>query len=169
MKIFENNSDRCAPMWRILIFGIAVFASGCGSDKVASAQQKSDNALANTPEAVVRQWQAFVDANRAEEAKMLSTERTKKFIDDSPKIPNEEIVETIFSNMKCREMGDRAVCVYYTTTSSDTLKILDSLDVVRENGQWKVDIIESGDEEDAEIFDDHDQSASESASEKKQK
>ncbi len=155
MKLLQNKlfSDT------LMLVAVVVACSflNCGNDKNDAAAHRNPldpAALPNSPILVVRQWQISIDENRAEEAKLLSTERTKKFIDESPKFPDEPVVTTIFSDMICREVGDRATCVYFTTTSSDTTRILDSLTLLRENGQWKIDIDENSDE-DVEIFDDH--------------
>ena len=97
----------------------------------------------DSPETVVRKWQAAVDNNRFEEAKALSSPRTKDLISWMEALFTEmetdsTVTHTDFSDLKCREEGDRAVCTYSLKESGQSFP--DSFVLVRMNGQWLVDL-----------------------------
>lgn len=96
-----------------------------------------------TPESVVRQWQAHIDNNEFEQAKALSSPQTAELISWMQALLTdmdaaEYITQTTFTELKCRENGDQAVC-YYTIEEEGEI-FQDSFILVRINGKWLVDL-----------------------------
>ena len=108
------------------------------------------------PEAVARQGQALVDKNQFDEARKLSTPRAQEMVSLMERIFQDEEGEltsnTQFKSMKCAERGDTlAICTYQIIDEEEL--IIDSFTLVKEAGNWLVDIPEEEDlmeEEDVE-------------------
>ncbi len=72
--------------------------------------------LPNTPEEVVRQYQAYYDQNQFADAKELSTPAERRRLDDLRAIIESEpadstIFTTTFLSINCQIMQDTAICI----------------------------------------------------------
>lgn len=98
--------------------------------------------LPEDPEEVLKQYQAFVDKNLLEKAKMLSTPAGQAWLDELKAIVEEEqpdstLFHTEFLSVNCMGEGDtlRCQCVLedqYERYTSD-------YHLVKLNGQWLID------------------------------
>ncbi|MCB0676405.1 MAG: hypothetical protein KDC30_06960 [Saprospiraceae bacterium] len=127
------------PLRLLLLTLSAGFLFSC-----ANSTPDPQESLPNSPEAVVRAWQALVDKNQFADAKKLSTRATVEFIDAldlmMEMMGDSSVIHTVLNDLSCRENGDRAVCFYSIDEDGELLR--DSTILVRENGQWLVDIQE---------------------------
>lgn len=116
---------------------IALFA--LGTMFVFSACQNGPT----PPEDVVRQWQAYIDANNFAEAKKLSTQATADLLDllagmMPPEMLEQQMGKTEVLEVNCNIDGDKAVCackINYDGQIEDDEFYLTLVD-----GQWKVDL-----------------------------
>ncbi len=107
------------------------------------APEKND--LPDNPEAVVRQWQQYLDNNEFEAAKQLSTSTTVSVLEMLETIMSEEfsdstITHTRFLDLACREKGKNATCFYRIQEEGET--IVDSFALVKVKGQWLINLPE---------------------------
>ncbi len=98
-----------------------------------------------TPEAVVRKWQAHIDNNEFQKAKELSAPRTVEFLNWMEVLLSEVesdsvITHTELLGLTCRENGERAVCHYSLEDAGEIYR--DSFILVRVKGRWLVDVPE---------------------------
>lgn len=98
--------------------------------------------LPNTPETVVRQYQAYYDKNEFDEAKRLSTAAEKQRLDDLRTIIESEpadstIFTTTFLNIKCQTNKDTAICICEVKDIEEPYTT--EYKLVRLNGQWLID------------------------------
>ncbi|MEM1319307.1 MAG: hypothetical protein AAGG75_03570 [Bacteroidota bacterium] len=108
------------------------------------------------PEAVARQWQAFVDKNQFDEARKLSTPRAQEMVSLMERLFQGEegdlTSSTLFKSMNCAEKGDSlAICTYQIIDEEEL--IVDSFTLIKDGSNWLVDIPEEEDimeEEDVE-------------------
>ncbi|MFN0014241.1 MAG: hypothetical protein ACKVU2_06800 [Saprospiraceae bacterium] len=99
---------------------------------------------ADSPEAVVRLWQSYIDRNQFDSARLYSTEQARSYIDfldallqgDSADISNTELYQ-----LKCDIQGDSAVCHYLIEGELEE-KIPDTLVLYRVSGRWLVHRVE---------------------------
>jgi len=118
-------------LWSGMI--IAALLWSCGSEGSPPPRE---------PEAVLKQYQGFVDKNLLEKAKMLSTPAGQDWLDELKAIVEEEqpdstLFHTEFLSVNCLGEGDtlRCQCVLedqYERYTSD-------YHLVKLNGQWLVD------------------------------
>ncbi len=62
------------------------------------------------PEAVVRQWQQYIDSNNFDAAKQLSTGDALSYLGQLDTL---EVDSTVLFNFKCVQKGDSAECTYW--------------------------------------------------------
>jgi hypothetical protein len=150
----------------VLILTSALFA--CKNDPKEQKNTETPSVapaatLPNTPETVVRTWQTDIDHNQFEEAKALSTDRMKGYIERvimAVTASDAAIINTDLQNLQCTTEADssKAVCIYSVVTL-DTIatppypkgtKLLgkahvlennftDKFNLVKQNGQWLID------------------------------
>ena len=121
-----------------------IFASAILSAALiaASCQSKKTEVSSRFPEEVVREWQRLIDNNRFEEAKGLSTEKTKVMMSVyGASFEGEPVtVETKFVSINCKEDGNQAICkcLIRAEDGSDTYE--DEFFLLKEEGKWLVDL-----------------------------
>ncbi len=111
----------------------------------ANETNTSGEALPNTPEAVVRAYQAFLDTNEFEKAKQLSTEAEKERLDAISTIISTEprdstIFSTVFLEINCSADKDKALCACLVEDFEE--KYRDTFHLVKLKGQWLIDATE---------------------------
>lgn len=115
-----------------LLFGF--FFINCHSNSKPSS-------LPNTPEAVVRAWQAFIDNNQLSQAAQLSTAEALIYIQQElSALPIEDSLEqeqNVFLDLQCQELGDSAICTYFFEDEIGE-KMPGKLALRRIKGQWLV-------------------------------
>lgn len=96
------------------------------------------------PEAVIRQYQAHIDSNRFEQAKMLSTEAGKTWIDTLSRIINNSgeeldstLLQTQFLKIDCQIRQDTALCNCLASDQDGAYEVAYTL--IRQADQWKID------------------------------
>lgn len=111
----------------------------------ANETNQLNEALPNTPEAVVRSYQAYLDKNEFEKAKRLSTEAEKKRLDAIFNIISTEpsdstIFNTIFLEINCITNKNKALCACLVEDFEE--KYRDTFHLLKLKGQWLVDVTE---------------------------
>ena len=104
--------------------------------------------LPNTPEAVVKEYQACIDSNRFERAALLSTPDGKDMLTMLAEImagdpPDSSIVNTQILSMNCTTVADTARCQCQLKDEYEEYQSLFKL--IRMEGQWLVDVPEEED------------------------
>lgn len=116
---------------------------GCVEDKPVG------KLIPNEPASVLRAWQKHVDQSEFVKAKELSTSTAQVFLDGLKKLEEGFLdgrqdtipVLTNFLALECRTKGDNATC-QYTIEIEPNENVTDSIYLVRQAGQWLVDIPE---------------------------
>lgn len=109
----------------------------------------------DSPEKVVRKWQAHIDNNEFDKAKALSSPRTEQLLSWMEALLSDmeadsAITHTNFVDLTCRENGDKAVCHYGLEAEGQLFR--DSFLLVRVEGKWLIDLPEEpAYEEDADV------------------
>lgn len=123
----------------------------CGNE-ATNTDNNTPQQLPDTPEAVTRLWQQYVDEDRFAEAVPLSTPRAQewlqmieKFLEGLPPEETAEIIRTEFTQMSCTENGDTAFCACVIKEEEELIP--DTFQLQRIGGQWKVDVPEDLTEE----------------------
>ena len=117
---------------------LPVFAlASCGGSGEAPEEP-----LPNTPEEVVRQYQAWYDANDYARAKRLSTENEARRLDQLEGMlqglaPDSTLLRTEFVDVQCRALDNTAFCYCLLEDQYERYQTLFFLR--RENGQWLVE------------------------------
>lgn len=133
-----------AGLWIVfLLFSLAACSDQTpGRDDVPATQTE---VYPKTPEAVVRQYQAYIDSNYFDRAQRLSTARSAPLhemmaaiVADTP--ADSSLIHTEFLRIECTTEQDAAICICqlrdeYETYESEYL-------LVRVNGRWQVDLPE---------------------------
>jgi hypothetical protein len=97
----------------------------------------------DTPEAVIRNWQSSMDNSDIKAAKELSSENTKKWLDDIEATFGSDTlhVKTTFISIHCTEENDsKASCKCLSKQEGITEEYEDVFFLVKENGKWVVDL-----------------------------
>lgn len=118
----------------------------CGADTPSAAEQEEEQP--NKPELVLRTWQKYVDNSEFAKAEALSTDSGKIFLDGlklmEEGFAGDEAIKPVMTNflvVRCQEKGDNATCNYVIEIEEDE-NVVDSVYLVRQAGQWLVDIPE---------------------------
>ena len=98
--------------------------------------------IPNTPEAVCRTWQSFLDKNEIAKAMLLGSPKTKNWLRDNQTLflEDKEVEATKFLSMTCSESGDAAICKYTLNEEGDLIE--DYFTLIRQKGQWLIHIEE---------------------------
>ncbi len=121
-----------------LILLLAGFLAFSCSDN----EQVRENPLPNSPEEVVRQYQAWYDANDYDRARRLSTENEKSRLEELEGLlqgmtADSTLLRTEFVDIQCRSLDDAAFCYCLL---EDQYERYQTLFVLRRiNGQWLVE------------------------------
>ena len=111
---------------------------------VAAWSCKRDHQQAPPPEEIIRQYQAFIDANQYEEAKKLSTEQEQVRLDGDAELmamlPSDStIIRTIFLGIDCKEVARDVVhCNCLLEDQEGEYEAVFKL--VKIDGTWRVDV-----------------------------
>lgn len=93
---------------------------------------------ANTPEKVTEKFLSHLNKKEYAEAKKLGTEATGQYIDMIASLGDlggaEEVKEPKIENIKCTEEAETAKCTYTSDGKEE------SLDLVKKDGKWLVDM-----------------------------
>ncbi len=125
----------------ILLPGLLFLSVACG--RTEPPQEESESfAHLDSPEKVVRQYQAFMDSNLFVQAKLLSTPREAGRLDALVSLFDGEpldstILHTVFLNISCVERSDSAFCDCRLRDEDETYDARFTL--IRMNGRWLVD------------------------------
>lgn len=105
---------------------------------------KRDHQQALPPEEVIRQYQAFIDANRYEEAKALSTPQEQVRLDGDAELmamlpADSTLTRTIFLKMNCKEVARDVVhCNCLLEDQEGEYEAVFKL--VKIDGVWRMDV-----------------------------
>jgi hypothetical protein len=132
----------------IIALGAVLLLAACQNDS------KSTESIPVTPEEVCRAWQKYIDTNKFDEAKKLSTPRAVGVIESIQNMltmgdEGLDVVETNFLEMNCVERGDTATCYFLIREEGEEFR--DSFALVRVNGRWLVDLPENDEPSESEM------------------
>ncbi|MEM0992950.1 MAG: hypothetical protein AAGI49_07920 [Bacteroidota bacterium] len=124
----------------ILCYFCAFLLCSCEEDSASGSEAYPD-----TPEAVVRIYQAHLDKNEFEQVKMYSTAKEQARIDEIAPIILEEVSDstiftTTFIRIDCKKAQRQAICDCVIENFDEQYE--DTFVLALENGQWKVDAAE---------------------------
>lgn len=106
---------------------------------------QSDPPLPSEPEAVVQQWQEWINKNEFDQAKKLSTANTREWIKWINEVLDEENNNTIthseFVDINCQMKAEEGYCACVLKEEEE--QYVDTFYLVREKRQWLVDIPET--------------------------
>ena len=99
-----------------------------------ATNQKRVINLPNTPEAVCRTWQSFLDKNEIAKAMLLGSPKAKNWLIDNQGLflEDKEIEATQFLSMTCSESTGAAICKY--TVKEEGELIEDYFTLIRQQG-----------------------------------
>lgn len=125
----------------ILLSGLLFLSVACGRTQPPEEEPVSFAHL-DSPEKVVRQYQAFLDSNLFVQAKLLSTPREAERLDALVSLFDGEpldstVLHTAFLNINCVERSDSAFCACKLQDEYETYDARFTL--IRLNGRWLVD------------------------------
>jgi hypothetical protein len=140
----------------VAVLGITLAIAACGGN-IDSVQQavntEPKEIIPETPEALVRLYQAYVDSNRFELAQSLSTPRSAPLhemmaaiVADTPF--DSSLIHTQFIKLSCEEKQDTAICICLLKDEYEEYE--SEYIVVRMENRWLMDIPD--DEGDFEFF-----------------
>lgn len=114
-----------------LIAAVATFA-GC----------KQERSKPEKPEDVLRQYQAYIDKNKFEEARALSTPKGRDWLAELEKIIKNEqtdstLLDTKFLSLFCKGPGDTLICNCVLEDQYE--RYTTDYKLIRIDGQWLVD------------------------------
>ncbi|MEQ1744071.1 MAG: hypothetical protein ABMA02_01480 [Saprospiraceae bacterium] len=98
----------------------------------------------DSPEAVVRLWQSYIDRNQFDSARLHSTELARSYIDFLDALvqgDTGDVSNTVLYQLECDVRGDSAVCHYLIEGELEE-KIPDTLVLYRIRGRWLVHRVE---------------------------
>ena len=119
-----------------------LFLVNCSNE---SSSSTTNEPLPNTPEAVSKQWQFYLDNNEIEKVATLSTITTKEWLTENKELflNDTQVYKTEFVKMDCQTKDDRAACIY---TIKEEGELIDDVFLLKKiRGQWLVDIEEDED------------------------
>jgi hypothetical protein len=116
----------------VLWLGLSVMAIACQKKQV----------LPNTPEDVIKAYQAYYDNNQFDEAKQLSTQEEQQRLNDLTKMvsslsADSTQLKTVFVHLQCQTKGDTSLCECLLKDQDGTYNVQYRL--IRIKGQWLVD------------------------------
>jgi len=121
-----------------------LFLLACGNDQppVNVAPDAADFEHPETPEAVVEQYQFYLDNNNFEMAKQLSTPAEQEMLDYLAEMVagqpvDSTVMQTEFQRIVCQEKEGLANCIAVIEEEGEQLEML--FDLVKIDGKWFVD------------------------------
>jgi len=128
----------------LVLFLLTIVLWACQNEKppVNVAPDETSFEHPATPEAVVEQYQFYVDNNQFESAKRLSTPAEQEMLDYLAEMvagqPRDStIINTNFLRIVCQESGNRANCIGVIEEEGEQLEML--FNVVKIDDKWFVD------------------------------
>lgn len=132
-----------------ILLTFTFFCLACGNDPKIDEQTKKETTmeepLPTTPEAVVRLYQKYLDNNKFELAKRLSTPKEQERLNMLSEIISGDLLDstllkTVFIKLDCKEDAITAICtgVY----KEDDEEYEDEFKLTKIDGQWLVDVTE---------------------------
>jgi len=129
---------------QLLYFYAVLFLLACGNEQppVNVSPDAADFEHPETPEAVVEQYQFYVDNNNFEMAKQLSTPAEQEMLDYLAEMVagqpvDSTVMQTEFQRIVCQEEGERASCIGIIEEAGEQLEML--FDLVKIEDKWFVD------------------------------
>ena len=125
-------------MYRPLIIALICLLSFIG----LGCQPEPDEVVGDSPEAVLRAYQAFYDQNMFDDARQLATPAEQERLTELESIIRTEsqdstILQTTFQQINCTVNTDTAIC---TCTLRDQYEQYQArFLLLRQNGRWLVD------------------------------
>ncbi|MFZ4542441.1 MAG: hypothetical protein ACOYOA_00190 [Saprospiraceae bacterium] len=118
---------------KIVVLILQVLILACNSKKAAESDK--------SPEAVVREWQHYIDNNEFQKAMTLSSDVTKHWLENvgGSFEGDSNRVETKFISLSCKEAGETALCKCRIQQEETDEAYEDIFKLVKINGQWLVD------------------------------
>ena len=118
-------------LWSGMI--ITVLLWSCGSEESMPPR---------APEEILKEYQGYVDKNRLEKAKVLSTPAGQAWLDELKAIVEEEqpdstLFHTEFLSVSCAGQGDTMLCQCVLEDQYE--RYTSDYHLVKLNGQWRVD------------------------------
>lgn len=105
---------------------------------------QNDPPLPKEPDAVVEQWQEWINKNNFTQAKRLSTETAQEWIDWISQLVEEgnitEETTSIFQNIDCKVDGSDATCFCQIEEMGEVFA--DTFFLIKEKDQWLINIPE---------------------------
>lgn len=135
----------------LAFFSIYLLLIGCqtdknpsnGSDPTSPNEDLIITEPENTPDEIFLAWQQAIDLGRFKDAVKWSTPETQDWVATLEKLStSSEISEKAsiskIESIQCNLLGDTAICMF-AEVKEDMLQ-LDSVRLIRINGNWKVDL-----------------------------
>jgi len=125
-----------------VLFGAIVVLALFSGRQEKPRQLSSPIAADATPEEVVRLYQSFLDQDRFDQVKLLSTEREQARLEEIRKIVIEEHqdstrLNSVFLSLSCEVRKETASCQCRIRDQYETYNT--SFSLVRKEGRWLVD------------------------------
>lgn len=124
----------CSKKYTDVIVAVLLLLVGC----------QKEPPLPQTPEAVVEQWQAWINTNDFVQAKRLSTDHAKEWVDwVSGFLEQNNMVEetpSAFQSINCQVSGREAMCACMVAELGEVYA--DTFYLKQPKSQWLVDIPE---------------------------
>jgi len=120
-------------------FLLLFFCYACQNEQKATTSTRVID-IPNTPEAVCRTWQSFLDKNEIAKAMLLGSTKSKNWLKDNQALflEDKELEATEFLSMSCSESADAAICKYTIREEGEIIE--DYFTLVRQKGQWLIHI-----------------------------
>jgi len=117
----------------------------CQNEATTSQKEEEEVPLPNTVEGVAEKWLNDYYGDQFAEAKRLSTDKTKEMIDTISALVLSETIAFTISDIKCNAVQDSAECSYQF--QEEDFRSEEYLTLLKQNGQWLVDLgLEDDDE-----------------------
>ncbi len=126
-----------------IVIAIMIVATACQNDTKPTVVETATPKpmLENTPEAVVRQWQNWMDKSQFDNAGYLSTPRMQRWVTQMRTIfGTDTTATTVFKSIKCITKDTTGLCRCIITENKEIFE--DSFLLVKRNDQWLIDISE---------------------------
>lgn len=106
---------------------------------------KSDKRQGLPPEEVIRQYQHFIDLNRFDDAKKLSTPAEQKRLDEEADLmamfpEDSTILRTVFHKIQCREINNHLVVCDCLMEDEEAGEYESTFHLVKTHGVWLIDL-----------------------------
>ncbi len=123
-----------------------------GYAATATLACKSDKGQGLPPEEVIRQYQSFIDLNRFDDAKKLSTPAEQKRLDEEATLiamlpADSTVLHTVFHKIQCREINNHLVVCDCLLEDEEAGEYEATFHLVKAHGTWLIDFPHFDEEE----------------------